>query len=145
MVEMLQQVKQGLSNVIIVKEKDIWLDLEIIDFHDVQPTIIHNAAFQTIDLDAYNSDCDDISSARAVLLANLLSYGSDVLFEVAQHDSYQNNEMLNQSVQEMQNFEQSLIDYVPHNEITSDDFDNVLHNELNEVKMVFNQMETAVE
>ncbi|GJX02927.1 retrovirus-related pol polyprotein from transposon TNT 1-94 [Tanacetum coccineum] len=35
----------------------------------------------TSDLDAYDSDCDDISSAKAVLMANLSSYDLDVLFE----------------------------------------------------------------
>ncbi|GJU92722.1 integrase, catalytic region, zinc finger, CCHC-type containing protein [Tanacetum coccineum] len=75
---------------------------------------------QTDDLDAYNSDCDDISSAKATLMANLSSYGSDILSEVTHHDTYQNDDMLNQSVQETQYFEQSLIDYVPDNEITSD-------------------------
>ncbi|GKB38816.1 hypothetical protein Tco_0883758 [Tanacetum coccineum] len=38
----------------------------------------------TDDLDAYNSDYDDISSAKAILMANLLSYSSDVLSEKAQ-------------------------------------------------------------
>ncbi|GKG24624.1 hypothetical protein Tco_0395252, partial [Tanacetum coccineum] len=33
----------------------------------VAQTITHNAAFQTDDLDAYDSDYDDISSAKAVL------------------------------------------------------------------------------
>nr|GFA81957.1 hypothetical protein [Tanacetum cinerariifolium] len=33
-------------------------DPGITDCHDVQPTIIHNAAFQTDDLDAYDSDCN---------------------------------------------------------------------------------------
>ncbi|GKD31455.1 copia protein [Tanacetum coccineum] len=33
------------------------------------------------DLDAYDSDCDKISTAKAVLMANLSSYGSDVLSE----------------------------------------------------------------
>ncbi|GJY32067.1 integrase, catalytic region, zinc finger, CCHC-type containing protein [Tanacetum coccineum] len=37
---------------------------------------------QTDDLDAYDSDCDDISSAKAILMANLSSYGSDVLLEI---------------------------------------------------------------
>ncbi|GKE76756.1 hypothetical protein Tco_1542876, partial [Tanacetum coccineum] len=66
------------------------------------------------------NDCDDVSSSKAGLMANLLSYGSNILFEVPQHDSYQNDDMVNQSVQETQNFEQSLIDYVPDTEITSD-------------------------
>ncbi|GJS73029.1 retrovirus-related pol polyprotein from transposon TNT 1-94 [Tanacetum coccineum] len=75
-------------------------DFGIADGQDTQTTIIHNAAFQIDDLDAYDSDCDDISSIKAVLMANLSSYGSDVLYEVPQHDTYQNDNMLNQSVQE---------------------------------------------
>ncbi|GJV12325.1 hypothetical protein Tco_1353866 [Tanacetum coccineum] len=63
-------------------------------------TIPQNVAFQTDDLDAYDSDCDDISSAKAVLMANLSSYDSVVLSKVPQHDSYQNDDMLNQRVQE---------------------------------------------
>ncbi|GKA43004.1 hypothetical protein Tco_0735664 [Tanacetum coccineum] len=43
--------------------------------------ITHNAAYQVDDLDAYDSDCDDFSTAKVVLLANLSSYGSDVLSE----------------------------------------------------------------
>ncbi|GJU31619.1 hypothetical protein Tco_1175208 [Tanacetum coccineum] len=37
----------------------------------VKTTIQNNAAFQTKDLDAYDSDCDDVSNAKAVLMANL--------------------------------------------------------------------------
>ncbi|GKA00158.1 retrovirus-related pol polyprotein from transposon TNT 1-94, partial [Tanacetum coccineum] len=36
------------------------------------------------DLDAYDSDCDNFSTAKAVLMANLSSYGSNVLSEVVQ-------------------------------------------------------------
>nr|GEU31885.1 hypothetical protein [Tanacetum cinerariifolium] len=50
-------------------------------------TIPLNAAFQTDDLDAYDSDCDDISSAKAVLMANLSSYDSDVLSETSEQMS----------------------------------------------------------
>ncbi|GKB75332.1 hypothetical protein Tco_0942227 [Tanacetum coccineum] len=57
---------------------------------------------QTDDLDAYDSDCDDISSAKAILMANLFSYDLDVLSKVPHHDTYQNDDMINQSVQEMQ-------------------------------------------
>ncbi|GJW51246.1 hypothetical protein Tco_0092597 [Tanacetum coccineum] len=74
---------------------------------------------QTDDLDAYETDCDDISSAKAVLMANLSSYDSDILSEVPHHDTYQNDDMLNQSVQEMQYSDQSPIDDYPDNEITS--------------------------
>nr|GEU89837.1 hypothetical protein [Tanacetum cinerariifolium] len=47
----------------------------------VAQTIIHNAAFQTDNLDAYDFNCDDISSAKAILMANLSSCDSDFLSE----------------------------------------------------------------
>ncbi|GJV30695.1 retrovirus-related pol polyprotein from transposon TNT 1-94 [Tanacetum coccineum] len=49
-----------------------------------QTKIPQNAMFQTDDLDAYDSDCDDISSAKAVLMANLSSCDSDVPSEYLQ-------------------------------------------------------------
>ncbi|GJS47659.1 retrovirus-related pol polyprotein from transposon TNT 1-94 [Tanacetum coccineum] len=63
------------------KEKMLLVQAQESDGQDNHPTIIHNAAFQTDGLDSYDSDCDDISSIKAVLMANLSSYGSDVLFE----------------------------------------------------------------
>ncbi|GKB18101.1 hypothetical protein Tco_0852024 [Tanacetum coccineum] len=84
-----------------------------------QQTIPHNSAFQTEDLDAYDSDCDDLSSAKAVLMANLSSCDSDVLSEVPYFDSYP-NDMLNQDVQEMLYSEQTYIDDFPDNKIHSD-------------------------
>ncbi|GJS26671.1 hypothetical protein Tco_0487291 [Tanacetum coccineum] len=36
-----------------------------------QTNIPHNATFQTEDLDTYDSDCDDLSTAQAVLMANI--------------------------------------------------------------------------
>ncbi|GKB78146.1 hypothetical protein Tco_0945041 [Tanacetum coccineum] len=47
----------------------------------VQTVIPHNAAFQTEDLDTYDSDCDDLSTTHAVLKANISNYGSDVISE----------------------------------------------------------------
>ncbi|GKB63047.1 hypothetical protein Tco_0919233 [Tanacetum coccineum] len=88
-------------------------------FLEVAQTITHNAAFQTDNLDAYDLDCDDISSAKAVLIDNLLSCDSEVLYEVPHSDSY-HTDMMNQSVQEMQYSEQSPIDDYPDNEITSE-------------------------
>ncbi|GJV25535.1 hypothetical protein Tco_1378230 [Tanacetum coccineum] len=51
----------------------------------------------TEDLDAYDSDCDDISSAKAVLMVNLSSCDSEVLFEVPYSYTYP-NDMINQDV-----------------------------------------------
>ncbi|GKC11140.1 hypothetical protein Tco_1007922, partial [Tanacetum coccineum] len=84
-----------------------------------QQTIPQNSAFQTEDLDAYDSDCDDLSSAKAVLMANLSSCDPEVLSEVPYSDSYP-NDMINQDVQEMQYSEQTHIDDFQDNEIHSD-------------------------
>ncbi|GJT42727.1 hypothetical protein Tco_0951442 [Tanacetum coccineum] len=54
------------------------------------------------------SDCDDISSTKAILMANLSSCDSDVLYEVPYSDTFQ-NDMINQSVQELQYSEQAPI------------------------------------
>ncbi|GJW47874.1 retrovirus-related pol polyprotein from transposon TNT 1-94 [Tanacetum coccineum] len=84
-----------------------------------QTAITHNAAYQADDLDAYDSDCDDFFTTKAVLMANLSSYGSDVLSEVP-HSENIHNDMLNQSVQEMPYSEQThLVNYLK-NEITND-------------------------
>nr|GEU66540.1 reverse transcriptase domain-containing protein [Tanacetum cinerariifolium] len=84
-----------------------------------QVVITHNATYQADDFDAYESDCDDFSIATAVLMANLSSYGSDVLFEVPQ-SKIAHNDMLNQSVQEIQYSEQTRLVNHLENEITSD-------------------------
>ncbi|GKC08908.1 hypothetical protein Tco_1000518 [Tanacetum coccineum] len=73
----------------------------------------------TEDLDAYYSDCDDVSNAQAVLMANLSNYGFDVILEVPHSDSY-HNDMDNQSVHAMQDFEQTSVVDFSNDEIHSD-------------------------
>ncbi|GKB21640.1 retrovirus-related pol polyprotein from transposon TNT 1-94 [Tanacetum coccineum] len=64
------------------------------------PTIItHNAAYQADDLDAYDSDCDELKFAKVVLMANLSHYGSDALAEVHNHDNMNNNACVIESQQ----------------------------------------------
>nr|GEX09388.1 retrovirus-related Pol polyprotein from transposon TNT 1-94 [Tanacetum cinerariifolium] len=41
--------------------------------------ITHNAAYQADDLDAYDSDCDELNTAKISLMVNLSHYGSDAL------------------------------------------------------------------
>nr|GEZ49346.1 retrovirus-related Pol polyprotein from transposon TNT 1-94 [Tanacetum cinerariifolium] len=43
--------------------------------------VTNNATYQADDLDAYDSDCDEINSAKIALMANLSHYGSDNLAE----------------------------------------------------------------
>nr|GEV56128.1 Gag-Pol polyprotein [Tanacetum cinerariifolium] len=49
------------------------------------------------DLDTYDSDCNDISNAKAVLIANISNYGSDVISEVPHSETYL-NDIENQNV-----------------------------------------------
>ncbi|GJT77590.1 retrovirus-related pol polyprotein from transposon TNT 1-94 [Tanacetum coccineum] len=44
--------------------------------------ITHNAAYQADDLDAYDSDCDELNSAKVALMANITHYGSYALPEL---------------------------------------------------------------
>ncbi|GJV75486.1 retrovirus-related pol polyprotein from transposon TNT 1-94 [Tanacetum coccineum] len=62
-----------------------------------QHTIPQSSAFQTEYLDAYDLDCDDISSAKAIVIANISSCSSDVFSEVPYSDTYL-NDMINQDV-----------------------------------------------
>ncbi|GJX66724.1 hypothetical protein Tco_0301067 [Tanacetum coccineum] len=89
------------------------------DGQAVQIIILNNAAFQTEDLDTHDSDCDDISNAKAVLMANISNYGSNVISDVPYFETYL-DEMENQSVHAMHDFEQTLVVDVTDNEITSD-------------------------
>ncbi|GJY97773.1 hypothetical protein Tco_0514683 [Tanacetum coccineum] len=90
----MQADRKGLLNATTVKVKGIWLDnaLSLSDQgmqHNpwvpngqaVQTIIPSNATFQTEYLDTYDSDCDDISNAQVVLMANISNYGSDVISE----------------------------------------------------------------
>ncbi|GKG39685.1 hypothetical protein Tco_0463830, partial [Tanacetum coccineum] len=56
--------------------------LGIAAFQVARQIIPHNLAFQTEDLDAYDSDYDDISLAKAVLMENLSNCDLDVLSEI---------------------------------------------------------------
>ncbi|GJX10603.1 hypothetical protein Tco_0200462 [Tanacetum coccineum] len=85
----------------------------------VQTVIPYNVAFQTEDLDTYDSDCDDLSTAQAVLMDNISNYGSDIVSEVPNSETYL-NDMENQSVHAFQDFEQSPVMDFTNNEISSD-------------------------
>nr|GEW49102.1 hypothetical protein [Tanacetum cinerariifolium] len=70
--------------------------------------VTNNAAYQADDLDAYDSDCDELNSAKIALMANLSHYGSDNLAEVHNQDNVYNN-VLYKDVQETSTSAQSNI------------------------------------
>ncbi|GJR24056.1 hypothetical protein Tco_0972583 [Tanacetum coccineum] len=71
------------------------------------------------DLDAYNSDCDKLNSAKVALMMNLSHYGSDALAEVHNHDNMNNN-VAHQAVQVMPSSQQSNVVNHSETKITSD-------------------------
>ncbi|GJS07534.1 integrase, catalytic region, zinc finger, CCHC-type containing protein [Tanacetum coccineum] len=81
--------------------------------------ITHNAGYQDNDLDAYDSDYDELNTAKVALMVNLSHYGSDALTEVHNPDNVDNN-MINQGVQVMPSSEQSNVVNHSETKITSD-------------------------
>ncbi|GKD72325.1 hypothetical protein Tco_1330607 [Tanacetum coccineum] len=81
--EILQVDMQEFINATTAKEAGQILDEEQLAFladpgilaGQAQTIIPHNAAFQTEDLDTYNYDCDDLSTAQVVFMANISNYG----------------------------------------------------------------------
>ncbi|GKB31032.1 hypothetical protein Tco_0870433 [Tanacetum coccineum] len=126
--EILQVDRQELLNATTAKVKDIWLG----NAHrakrprkccmNYNRSSSYNHPSQCCfpeDLDTYDSDCDDLSTAQAVLMANISNYGSYVISEVLNSETYL-NDMDSQSVHALQDFEQSLVMDFTDNEISSD-------------------------
>nr|GEU34779.1 hypothetical protein [Tanacetum cinerariifolium] len=108
------------SSQILDEEKLAFLiDLGILDSQATQTTIPNTPAFQSEDLDAYDFDYDDVSNAKAVLMANLSIYGSYVISEVP-HDEPYHTDMDNQSVHTLKGLEQTPVAGFTDNDITSD-------------------------
>ncbi|GKF37563.1 hypothetical protein Tco_0114321 [Tanacetum coccineum] len=94
-------------------------DLGIPKAQATQTVITHNATYQANDLDAYDSDCDELNSAKVALMANLSHYSSDALSKVHNHDNVNNN-MINQAVQVIPSSEQSNVVNHSKTKITND-------------------------
>nr|GEY95809.1 hypothetical protein [Tanacetum cinerariifolium] len=70
---------QANRQVLQEEELEFLADLGTADSSSNQTVITNNAAYQADDLDAYDSDCDELNSAKITLMANLSHYGSDNL------------------------------------------------------------------
>nr|GEY97363.1 integrase, catalytic region, zinc finger, CCHC-type, peptidase aspartic, catalytic [Tanacetum cinerariifolium] len=69
------------SNAQNQKRKEMRHDPGIAEVQTTQYVITNNAAYQADDLDAYDSDCDEINSAKIALMENLSHYGFNSLAE----------------------------------------------------------------
>nr|GEX66192.1 hypothetical protein [Tanacetum cinerariifolium]GEX66200.1 hypothetical protein [Tanacetum cinerariifolium] len=112
--EIIQLLMQGTS---LTKQEREYLG--ITEGQATQIVISHNAAYQANDLDAYDSDCDELNTSKVSLMTNLSHYGSDSLSEVYNPDNVDTN-MINQAMQAMSSFEQSNVVNHSETKITSD-------------------------
>ncbi|GKF47405.1 hypothetical protein Tco_0137207 [Tanacetum coccineum] len=109
------------SGQVLDEEKLAFLaDPGVVESQDTQTTMIHNAAFQTDDLDAFDSDCDETPGTKTILMANLSSYDSDVISEVPILYTNQYNPIFDNCVQEMYYSEQPAFNPALDIKITSD-------------------------
>ncbi|GJX05176.1 integrase, catalytic region, zinc finger, CCHC-type containing protein [Tanacetum coccineum] len=113
-------VQAQASGQVLTEEEIAFLaDPGLPDTQTSQTVITHNAAYQADDLDAYDSDCDELNSAKIALMANLSRNGSDALTEVHNPDNLA-YDLINQSEQIMTSSEQSNDVNQTETEITSD-------------------------
>nr|GEV18182.1 hypothetical protein [Tanacetum cinerariifolium] len=76
------------NNALKQRGKGMSHDLGIVEAQTTQNVITHKAAYQADDLDAYDSDCDEINTAKVALMANLSHYGFDDLVEYVSESQY---------------------------------------------------------
>ncbi|GJZ05930.1 hypothetical protein Tco_0539723, partial [Tanacetum coccineum] len=74
-------ISQASGQALSKKEIAFLADPGLPDIQNSQTVMTHNAAYQADDLDAYDSDCDELNSAKIALMANLSRNGSDALTE----------------------------------------------------------------
>nr|GEY34041.1 hypothetical protein [Tanacetum cinerariifolium] len=86
------------------EELEFLADPGIAETSSTQYAVTNNTSYQADDLDAYDSDCDELNSAKIVLMENLSHYGSDNLAE----DNKNVNEILTAELERYQNQERIL-------------------------------------
>nr|GEU40747.1 hypothetical protein [Tanacetum cinerariifolium] len=100
----------------------------IAETQSTQYVVTNNAAYQADDLDAYDSDCDEINSAKIALMVNLCHYGFDNLVE----DNKNVNEFLTAELERYKDQvkilkEQNNVDKASESGAQSLEIDNLKH------------------
>nr|GFD17976.1 hypothetical protein [Tanacetum cinerariifolium] len=72
---------QANGQVLQEEELDFLADPGTAESSTNQTVVTTNVAYQADDLDAYDSDCDELNSSKVALMVNLSHYGSDNLEE----------------------------------------------------------------
>nr|GEZ92684.1 hypothetical protein [Tanacetum cinerariifolium] len=110
---------QANGQVLQEEELDFLADPGMAKSSTNQTVITTNAAYQADDLDAYDSDYDELNSVKVALMANLSHYGSDNLAEV-NNQNYISNHLIPQDMQVPSTSKQSTILAQSNTESTSD-------------------------
>nr|GEU53106.1 hypothetical protein [Tanacetum cinerariifolium] len=97
---------QAIGQILHEEELAFLADPEIIEGQATQTVITHNAAYQANDLDAYDSNCDELNTAKVALMANLSHYGSDVLAESIEIDRFK--QTLSEQLKEKESLMQTI-------------------------------------
>nr|GEX55951.1 retrovirus-related Pol polyprotein from transposon TNT 1-94 [Tanacetum cinerariifolium] len=85
---------QANGQVLHEEELEFFVDPGIAETPRTQYVVTNNAAYQADDLDAYDSDCDELNSAKIALMANMSHYGYDNLVENSSSPALQDDLIL---------------------------------------------------
>nr|GEV86736.1 hypothetical protein [Tanacetum cinerariifolium] len=85
---------QANGQVLHKEELEFLADPGISETQSTEYVVTNNTAYQANDLEAYDSDCDEINSAKIALMANLSHYGSDNLVENSSSPTQQDDLIL---------------------------------------------------
>nr|GFB72019.1 hypothetical protein [Tanacetum cinerariifolium] len=109
---------QANGQVLQEEELEFLADPGITESSSNQNVITTNAAYQADDLDAYDSDCDELNSVKISLMVNLSHYCYDNMAEVNNQDN-RTNHLIHQEMQVPSTSEQSTILIQSNTKITS--------------------------
>nr|GEU72865.1 hypothetical protein [Tanacetum cinerariifolium] len=119
---------QANGQVLQEEELELLADPGIAETLSTHYVITNNATYRAADLDAYDSDCDELNSTKIALMANLSHYGSDNLAE----DNKNVNEILTTELERYKNQvrilkEQNNVDKASASYVQSLEIENLKH------------------
>nr|GFA64953.1 hypothetical protein [Tanacetum cinerariifolium] len=136
---------QANGQVLHEEELEFLADPGIAETQSTQYVVTNNAAYQANDLDAYDSDCDEINSAKIALVANLSHYGSNNLAESLEIKNLKHT--LFEHLKENESLEQKVT--IPKKDFQKEESRNIdrelaLENHVKELNnIVFNRNQSA--
>nr|GEY03677.1 hypothetical protein [Tanacetum cinerariifolium] len=155
-------VHKANGQVLCEEELEFLADPGIAETQSTQYVVTNNAAYQVDDLDAYDSDCDEINSSKIALMVNLSHYRSNNLAE--NYGNFEESNLSSSTIivevpKELPKvsmgtwgfkhtkacFRDEIIPFVKALKELFNSFDQFLIDELTEVQNIFNQMEQAIE